>query len=130
MRRRASSIFLRSFLSRSRARSSSAYSSSIVAHEHVHPLKHDTVRVALHIQHPFIAQHVRSVNLYDPGQELLELRALERLVRAECEGADVLVVLVLAVLEEPRIELEGRVEVETADIENVLDRRVADMEFL
>src|SRR5438552_12169970 len=81
------------------------------------------MRVALHIQHPFIAQHVRSVNLHDSGQELLELRAIERLVRAEREGADVLVVLMLAVLEERRIELEGRVEAETADSENVLDIR-------
>src|SRR5437870_511527 len=95
----------------------------------MHPLKHDTVRVAFHIQHPFISQHIRSVNLHDSGQELLELRAIERLVRAEREGADVLVVLMFAVLEESRIELEGRVEVETADIENVLDRRIAEMDF-
>src|SRR5438128_1631577 len=99
----------------------------VAAHQHVHALEHDPMRVALHVQDPLVAQHVRAVDLHDSGEEFLELRGVEGLVRAEHEGADVLFVLVLAVFQEIRVELKGRVEVEAADVENVLDRRIAEM---
>src|SRR6266705_3398231 len=99
----------------------------VAAHQHVHALEHDPMRVALHVQDPLVAQHVRAVDLHDSGEEFLELRGVEGLVRAEHEGADVLVVLVPAVFQEIRVELEGRVQVEAADVENLLDRRIAEM---
>mgnify|MGYP003694665851 CR=1 FL=1 len=41
-----------------------------------------------------------------------------------------LVVLVLGVVQELRVELEDGVEVETADIEDLADRRVSEMDLL
>ncbi len=61
---------------------------------------------------------------------MLELLAVERLVRAEDEGLDFVSVLVRDVGEEAGIELEDRVQVEAAQVEYLLDRRIAEMHGL
>src|SRR5712664_3592128 len=102
----------------------------VAAHHHVHALEHDAARIALHPQHALVAQEIRAVHLDHAREELLELRAVERLLRAEHERLDLVVVLVLHVGEELGVELEDRVQVEAADVEHLVDRRVAEVHLL
>src|SRR5258706_3461894 len=103
----------------------------VAAHHHVHALEDDPARVALHPQHALVAQEIRAVDLDDAGEKGLELRAVERLGGAEDERLDLVVVLVRVQLgEELRVELEDRVQVEAADVEYLVDRRVAEVHLL
>src|SRR5438552_2636408 len=102
----------------------------VPAHHHVHALEHLPPGVALHPQDALVAQQVRPVDLDHARQELLELLAVERLFRAEHERLDLVVVLVIEVGEEFRVELENGVQVEAADVEHLRERRVAEVHLL
>src|SRR5207302_2064903 len=102
----------------------------VAAHHHVHALEHDAARIALHPQDALVAQQVRAVDLDHARQELLELLAVERLLRAEHERRDLVVVLVMELGEEFRVELENRIQVEAADVEHLRERRVAEVHLL
>src|SRR6185295_16812069 len=102
----------------------------VAAHHHVHALEDDAARVALHPQHALVAQQVGAVDLDHAGEEGLQLLAVERLLRAVDERRDLVVVLVVRVGEEVGFEREDRVQVEAADVEHLVDRRVAEIDFL
>src|SRR5437773_5223774 len=102
----------------------------VPAHHHVHALEHHPPGVALHPQDALVAQQVRPVDLDHARQELLELLAVERLFRAEHERLDLVVVLVIEVGEEFRVELEDGVQVEAADVEHLRERRGAEVHLL
>src|SRR6266850_1111786 len=102
----------------------------VAAHHHVNALEHHPPGVAFHPQDALVAQQVRPVDLDHARQELLELLAVERLLRAEHERLDLVVVLVIDVGEELRVELEDGVEVEAADVEHLRERRVAEVHLL
>src|SRR2546422_672526 len=102
----------------------------VAAHHHVHALEHHPPSVALHPQDALVAQQVRPVDLDHARQELLELLAVERLFRAEHERLDRVVVLVVELGEEFRVELQDGVQVEAADVEHVRERRVAEVHLL
>ena len=83
--------------------------------------------LALHPEDALVAQQVRAVDLDHAGEEILQLGAVERLVGLEHERLDLVVVLVRDAGEEFRVELEDRVQVEAADVEHLVDRRVAEV---
>src|SRR3990172_7149056 len=99
----------------------------VAAHHHVHALEHDAPRLALHPEHALVAQQVRPVHLDHAGEELLQRVAVEGLLGAEHEGLDFVVVVVGRIGEEFGVELEDRVQVEAADVEDLPDRRSAEM---
>jgi hypothetical protein len=61
---------------------------------------------------------------------LLELLTVEGLVGLEDEGLHLVGVLVVAVDEELRVELQDRVQVEAAQVEHLRERRVAEVHLL
>ena len=85
--------------------------SQIRTHHHVDTLEHRLAIRALHEKHAFIPQHVRTVNLDQPGQEILELGRIKGFGGAKHEGLDAVVVLVVVVFKEIRIDFEDRIEV-------------------
>src|SRR5690606_13371045 len=100
----------------------------IGTHHVVNALDHRLAIGPLHEEHAFIPQHVGSVNLDETGQEVLQFGGVEGLLRAEYEGGDRVRVSVLVVVQEIRIDVEDGVEVEAADIEDFVDRGVAEVD--
>ena len=102
----------------------------VAAHQHVHALEHDAVRIVLQGEDALVAQQIVAVDLDHRRQELLELHAVERPLGAEHERLHGVVVVVMVVLEELRLDLEDRVQVEAADVEDVVDRRLPEVHRL
>ena len=77
----------------------------ITAHELVHPLENHFALGALHVQHAFVTQHARPIDLHDGTQKVLQLGRIERSGGTVDEAFHiVIVVMVVAV-----IVLVGRV---------------------
>src|SRR5690606_8799801 len=68
-----------------------------------------------------------AVNLDQARQEILELQRVEVLVGAQHERLHRVVVLVIVALQERWVDLEHRVQVESADVEDLGDRRVPEV---
>src|SRR6185369_15240164 len=122
--------------------------SEVGAHQLVHALEDDLAVGALHVQHALVAQHLRPVDLDDRAEEVLELAGVERLVGAEDERLDVVVVgmvvrmvavlavvvvvvvvVVLVGLQEVGVDVELGVEVEALEVEDVLERHLAEVDL-
>src|SRR5262245_9635157 len=102
----------------------------VAAHHHVHALEHHALLLAFHPEDALVTQEIRTVDLDHAGEKALELLPVERLVRAEYERLHLVVVLVRDARQEFRVELEDRIQVEAADVEDLGERGIAEMDFL
>src|SRR4051794_12186881 len=59
--------------------------SHVAAHQLVDALENDLAIGSLHKQHAFVAQHLRTVDLDDRAEEILELGSVESAIGAEHE---------------------------------------------
>ncbi len=87
----------------------------------MHALEDHARGLALDIEHALVAQQVFAVVLHHQRKEGLDLLHVQRARVAPHERLHVVVVLVVVAFEERRIELEHRVQVEAADVEQLAD---------
>src|SRR5258708_2722781 len=99
------------------------------AHQHVHALEDHAARFALHVEHALVAQQVLAVVLDHEGQERLDLLHVERAGGLPNERLHLVVVLVVVAREELGVDLEDRVQVEAADVEELLDVGLAHVDL-
>ena len=76
---------------------------------------------------PFVAHEVVTEDADDAADEVLQLRAVEIAIGTEDDRADSIVVMMVGMGEEAGLDLQRGVEVEAADIEQIVQRHAAEM---
>ena len=94
----------------------------------MHSLDNDPVRQAGYCQHAFVTHEIRTVDARDSTQKILKPPIVKVAIAAKHERADlVLVVMVMPVSQESWSDLQHRVEIEAADIEEITQRGLPEM---
>jgi hypothetical protein len=70
----------------------------IAAHELVHALKNHFALSASHVQHAFVAQHARAVDVDNGAQEIFQFGRIKRFVRPENEAFYVVIMVMVVAL--------------------------------
>lgn len=96
----------------------------------MHPREDHAALPALDVEHALVAQHICAIGRQQQAEQGFQPVECERTLVAIDERAHVVGVLVIDVLEELRLNLEDRVQIEPAEVENVRDLGASEVDFL